>query len=64
MASWLKRIITHRLRPAGTLAPVGVNGRRLRPSCPICEKPMERRGSTVWMCPDFPRCRGTVAADD
>ena len=35
----------------------------LRPVCPICERPMERRGSTVWMCPDFPRCRGAIAAD-
>ncbi|MGO8685610.1 MAG: hypothetical protein ACLQT7_00290 [Candidatus Dormibacteria bacterium] len=35
----------------------------LRPVCPICERPMERRGSTVWMCPDFPRCPGAIAAD-
>jgi ribosomal protein L37AE/L43A len=35
----------------------------LRPVCPICERPMERRASTVWMCPDFPRCPGSVAAD-
>jgi ribosomal protein L37AE/L43A len=37
--------------------------RRLRPVCPICERPMERRASTVWMCPDFPRCPGSIAAD-
>ncbi|MGD0372041.1 MAG: hypothetical protein ABSC16_10115 [Candidatus Dormibacteria bacterium] len=38
-------------------------GAGLRPVCPICERPMERRGSTVWMCPDFPRCPGAIAAD-
>ncbi|MGH7902654.1 MAG: hypothetical protein ACREPA_00810 [Candidatus Dormibacteraceae bacterium] len=37
--------------------------KRLRPVCPICELPMERRGSNVWMCPNFPRCPGAIAAD-
>jgi ribosomal protein L37AE/L43A len=36
----------------------------LRPVCPICERPMERRASTVWMCPEFPRCPGSLAATD
>ncbi|MGA8017190.1 MAG: hypothetical protein WCB85_14885 [Candidatus Dormiibacterota bacterium] len=45
------------LRPKHHPAPA------LRPVCPICERPMERRASTVWLCPDFPRCPGSVAAD-
>ena len=54
--SWFTRQL--RSRPAPSIE------RRLRPVCPVCEKPMERRGSTVWMCPDFPRCPGSVAAAD
>jgi hypothetical protein len=52
-----------RLFPRSGKSPKPRPAPALRPICPICERPMERRGSTVWMCPDFPRCPGAIAAD-
>jgi restriction system protein len=54
----------------GTALVEWLTGAGKAPSCPKCQKPMMRRtagkgrhkGEPFWGCPDYPRCRGMLAA--